>query len=596
MHPVEPSPSRKLAVLLHADVVGSTALVRLDETLAHQRIQGAFKRLSELISGHAGIAHEIRGDALVAEFAKASDAVAASVAFQIAHAAENEMLHDDIRPAVRIGIAIGEVLVADNTVTGEGIVLAQRLEQLAEPGGVCIQDAAYQTMPKRLPFAYKNLGENCLKGFDEPVKAYAVRQQADDVTTESAVARTGADVAPELSDKPSIAVLPFQNMSSDPEQAYFADGIAEDIITALSHIKQWFVVARNSSFVYKDRNVDIRDVAQKLGVRYVLEGSVRKGGSRLRITGQLIEAQSGTHLWADRFDGDLADVFALQDKIAESVVGAIEPSVLRAEIERSKRKPPKHVGAYDLYLQALPPLYAMRPDENEQALNLLHQAIALDSNYARALAYLAWAYQERLTRNWGAYGEDDASAAVGFARRAISADRNDALVMAFAGFALVMIARDYDQGLQATKRARELNPNIAFVSFIAGAALIIGGDPEQGLVCIEDAIRVSPGDPGAFFFYTGAALANLMCDRPAEACEMATRSARMYAGWDTTYRVLAAALVQLDRVEEARAAVQKLLELSPNMTVSSLRVLWPIRDASVLEKILDGLRTAGLPA
>ncbi|MFT5663031.1 MAG: adenylate cyclase [Gammaproteobacteria bacterium] len=413
---------------------------------------------------------------------------------------------------------------------------------------------------------------------------------------EAPTASATAEIAPlSLLDKPSIAVLPFVNMSNDLEQEYFADGISEDIITALSHIKQWFVVARNSSFVYKGRNVDIREIAKTLGVRYVLEGSVRKGGNKLRITGQLIEAESGTHLWAGKYDGDLDDVFDLQDKITESVVGAIEPSLRIAEIERSKRKPPKDIGAYDLYLQALPQLYAMKSDKNEQALDLLHKAIELDPNYAPALAYLGWGYEERITRNWGDYSDDDVKTASTLAHRAIEADRDDAHALALAGFVLVMIPRDYEQGLQAVRRARELNPNIAFVNFIIGASLIVSGNPSEGLICVENAIRVSPGDSGAFFFYTTAAFANLMCDRPAEAYELAIKSARMYRGWDTTYRVMAAALVQLDRVEEARSAIAKLLELAPTTTVAGLRERWPIRDKAFLNATLDALRVAGLP-
>jgi len=396
-------------------------------------------------------------------------------------------------------------------------------------------------------------------------------------------------------DKPSIAVLPFANMSNDPEQEYFADGIAEDIITALSHIKEWLVVARNSSFAYKGRNVDIREAAKQLGVRYVLEGSVRKGGNTLRITGQLIEAGTGTHMWAGKFDGGLDDVFALQDKITESVVGAIEPSLRRAEIERSKRKPPENVGAYDLYLRSLPHVYAMRPDDNEQALNLLHEAIELDPNYAPALAYLAWAYEQRLVRGWGAYGEDDAGLAVALARRAIEADRDDAHVMAAAGFVLVMVARDYEQGLQATERAHELNPNIAFVSMLVGVSQLFGGDPTEALVHFEDAIRVSPSDPGAFFFYSVAAMGHLFCGRPDEAYELARKSARMYPDWDTTYWAMVPALTQLGRVEEARSAISKLLELSPGVTVSRLRELLPIRNSESLDMILDGMTVAGLP-
>jgi len=299
-------------------------------------------------------------------------------------------------------------------------------------------------------------------------------------------------------------------------------------------------------------------------------------------------------MWADRFDGDLDDVFALQDKITESVVGAIEPSLRTAEIERSKRKPPENMGAYDLYLRSLPHIYAMRPDENHQALTLLHRAIELDPNYAPALAYLAWAYEQRLVRDWGGYGEDDAGLAVALARRAIEADRDDAHVMAAAGFVLLMVGRDYEQGLQATERAHELNPNIAFVSMLVGVSKLFGGDPTEALTHFEDAIRVSPSDPGAFFFYSVAALGHLFCGRPAEACDLAIQSARMYPDWDTTYWAMVPALTQLGRIEEARSAVSKLLELSPTATVSRLRDLLPIRNPIYLHMILDGMTAAGL--
>jgi tetratricopeptide (TPR) repeat protein len=354
-------------------------------------------------------------------------------------------------------------------------------------------------------------------------------------------------------------------------------------------------VARNSSFVYKGQSVDIRDVAEKLGVRYVLEGSVRKGGNRVRITGQLIDAESGTHLWANRFDGDLEDIFELQDKITESVVGAIEPSLRMAEIERSKHKPPGDMDAYDLYLRALPELNAMRPEQNKLALDYLHRAIELDPNYALALAHLAWAYEERLTRAWGDYGKDDEATSIAMARRAMSADRDDAMVLALSGFVLAMIARDYDQGLQAVRRAHEINPNIAFVTFMTGAVMLICDQAEEGLRLVEDAIRVSPGDPGVFFFYTSLALAHLCCGRPAEALEHANRAASIYAGWDTTYRVMASALAHLERMDEAAAAVARLRELAPDLTVSGLRVRWPLRNKDQLEMILDGLRRAGLP-
>ena len=590
--------TRKLAVIVHADVVGSTALVQLNETIAHQRMQSAFRRFAQFIESYGGATRELRGDALVAEYERASDAVTAALAFQQANAAHNAALDDELRPELRIGISIGEVVIADNTVTGAGVVLAQRLEQLAETGGVVAQGSVAETVPSRLPFEFVSLGEQTLKGFDQPVRAFAVKLEPGQDLPAPETGRAAPHAAaerPVVSDKPSIAVLPFDNMSNDPEQDYFADGIVEDIITALSHIKQWRVVARNSSFVYKGQNVDIRDVAKNLGVRYVLEGSVRKGGNRVRITGQLIDAESGTHLWASRFDGDLEDIFDLQDKVTESVVGAIEPSLRMAEIERSRHKPPHDMNAYDLYLRSLPELQAMRPEQNRQALDYLHRAIELDPAYALALAHLAWAYEERLTRDWGAYGDNDRETAISLARRAIAADRDDAMVLVLAGFVLVMIARDYDQGMQAVRRAREINPNIAFVTFLAGTALLFCDQVDAAIELIEHAIRVSPGDPGAFFFYSGLALAYLCKGRPQEALEHATRSASIYDGWDTTYRVMAAALAHLGRMDEANSAVERLLELAPNATVSGLRERWPFRNRDKLEKILQGLRLAGLP-
>ncbi len=591
-------PSRKLAVIVHADVVGSTALVQQDETVAHERIQSAFRRFAGIIEAYGGATRELRGDALVAEYDRASDAVTAALAVQRFNAEHAAALPDDIRPQLRIGISLGEVVIADGTVTGAGVVLAQRLEQLAAAGGVVVQGSVAETVPTRLPFDFDDLGEQSLKGFDQPVRAYAASLRGGHALPEPEAAGTQPPAeakTPQTDDKPSIAVLPFTNMSNDPEQEYFADGIVEDIITALSNIRQWRVVARNSSFVYKGQNVDIREAAAKLEVRYVLEGSVRKGGNRVRITGQLIDAETGSHVWADRFDGDLEDIFELQDRVTVNVVGAIEPSLRMAEIERSKRKPPHDMDAYDLYLRALPELQAMRPERNRQALDYLHQAIELDPDYALALAHLAWAYEERLTRAWGAYGEDDKTASIAMARRAMAADRDDALVLVLSGFVLAMIARDYDQGLQAVRRAHEINPNIAFVTFMTGAVMLICDQAEEGLKLVEDAIRVSPGDPGVFFFYTSLALAHLCCRRPEEALEHANRAASIYDGWDTTYRVMASALAHLGRMDEARAAVERLLELAPNITVSGLRERWPLRNKETLEMILDGLSRAGLP-
>ena len=384
-------------------------------------------------------------------------------------------------------------------------------------------------------------------------------------------------------------------MSNDPEQEYFADGMVEDIITALSRFNQLFVIARNSSFTYKGRAVDVRQVAKELGVRFVLEGSVRKAGNRVRITGQLIDAATGAHLWADRFDGDLEDVFELQDKITGSVVGAIEPTLRKAEIERVRRRPVENLDAYDLYLRALPHVYAFRPDENLAGLKLLQKAIELDPTNAPALAYAAWCLEQRLVRGWPPAGQDDAATAVALARRAIAAGSEDAMALVAAGFVLMMVARDYDTGLDAVRRALKLNPGSGFVAFLSGTALLFGGNPDDALVHEERAMALSPLDPGFFMFLSIAGIAHLFSGRPEPALELARRSAALYPDWDSTYWLLVPAYGQLDRPAEARAALAKLLSLSPGLTVSGARQRLPIRNRASLDMILDGLRKAGLP-
>jgi adenylate cyclase len=358
--------SRKLAVILHADVVGSTELVRQDESLAHRRIRDAFQLFSETIVRHNGLAHEIRGDAIVAEFPKASDGVAASIEFQAKNEAQVQELPDPIRPVLRIGIAMGEVVVADNTVTGEGIVLAQRLEQLAESGGICIQGAVYETIPRRLPYEYVNLGKRELKGFDEPIRVYAVKPRSQAHTqTQQKVTTT------DYADKPSIAVLPLSNMSGDSEQEYFSDGITEDIITELSRFTMLYVVARHSSFAFKGKRIDIKEIAEKLGAQYIVEGSVRRAGNRTRITAQLIDAGTGNHIWGERYDRELDDIFAVQDEVTRAIVATIAAQLGKTVSENAARKATTSIKSYEYLLQANRLYYRFNPEDNITAALLL---------------------------------------------------------------------------------------------------------------------------------------------------------------------------------------------------------------------------------
>jgi adenylate cyclase len=588
----EGSVERRLAAVLAADVVGYSRLMGIDEEGTLAQLKAHRRALVDpKIKDHRGRIVKTTGDGMLVEFASVVDAVRCAVEVQLGMAERNAGVPPERRIQFRIGINIGDIIIDGDDIFGDGVNIAARLEALAEPGEVWVSRTVREQVRDKLAFAFDDMGEREVKNIARPIKVYRIAAKEP-----AGAASSRASGAPSLPQKPSIAVLPFTNMSGDPEQEYFADGMVEDIITALSRFNQLFVIARNSSFTYKGRAVDIRQVAKELGVRYVLEGSVRKAGNRVRITGQLIDAATGAHLWADRFDGGLEDVFDLQDKITENVVGAIEPTVRKAEIQRARRQPVENLDAYDLYLRALPHLYVFRPDENLVALDLLNKAIDLDPDFALALAYAAWCLEQRVVRGWPPVGADDVGTATALARRAIAAGGEDAMALVVGGFVLVMVARDYDAGLDAVRRALALNPGSGFVTIQSSAAQIFAGDPEEALVQAERAMALSPLDPGFHLYLTIVGFAHLLAGRPNQALEWAKKSAALYPDWDTTYWVLVPACVQLDRMPEARAALAKLQSLSPGLTVSGARQRLPIRNPASLEMILDGFHKAGLPA
>jgi adenylate cyclase len=579
---------RRLAAILAADVVGYSRLMQLDEAGTVAALKGRRAQvLRPAVEGHRGRIVKFMGDGVLIEFASAVDAVECAVELQRSMEAANAGSPDERRIVLRIGVNLGDVMVEGSDLYGDGVNIAARLEALAEPGGVLLSETVFNHVRGKVPVGFEDLGPQNLKNMAEPVRAYKVAGAAP---SGAAAART-----PEQSSKASIAVLPFNNMSGDAEQEYFADGMVEDIITALSRFEQLFVIARNSSFTYKGRAVDVRQVSRDLGVRFVLEGSVRKAGTRLRITGQLIDAANGSHLWADKFDGGLEDVFDLQDKITDQVVGAIEPTLRRVEIERVRRKPVENLDAYDLYLRALPHLYAFRPDENVTALRLLTRAIELEPTYASALAHAAWCYEQRIVRGWHTVGKDDVPTAIALARRAVACGGGDAVALIVGGFVLVMVARDLDTGLDAVRRAVALNPGSGIVSLLAAGALVFAGDPEDALIHGERAMALSPLDPGFHMYLSVAGLAHLFSGRVERALDLAKKSAALYADWDTTYWVLVPAYVQLGRMAEAQAALAKLVSLTPGLTVSGARRRLPIQNPASMEMVLDGFRKAGLP-
>lgn len=586
--------NRKLAAILVADIVGFSRLTGADE-------DGVLARLRTLrsdvidptIAVHNGRVVKRTGDGALVEFRSVVQAVRCAIEIQDIMAERNAGVPSERRIEFRIGVHLGDVVEeGDGDLMGDGVNIAARLEGIAEAGAICISEDAYRQVRSRLDLSVKDMGEQALKNIAEPMKVYALQ-----VGSANRPLGRQPDVSaqPAVRNKPSIAVLPFANMSGDADQDYFVDGMAEDIITALSKFEQLFVIARNSSFVYKGRAVDIMQVGRELGVHYVLEGSVRRAGDRVRITGQLINAETGTHLWADKFDGHLEDVFDLQDRITASVVAAIEPTVRKAEIERARNKQPENMGAYDLFLQALPHIYQVQPESNLKALGFLMRAIDLDPEYAPALAHASWGLVQRITRPWDDYSEDDPGLAISLARRALAVGSDDAQAVVLGGFTLVMLREDYLTGLEAIKRAVDLNPGSGFVNAIAGCALVFGDDAETGLKLLDNAMLLGPKDPSFFSHLLVAAFGYLSAKRPEKGLELALRSIAMNSNWDSSYLALIAAYSALGRQDDAKAAAKKLLAIHPEASATRYDQVLPIRNDAFRSMIVTSLKQAGVP-
>jgi len=588
-------PSRKLAVILHADVVGSTALVQRDETLTHERTRYTFLAFSETIEAYGGMTCELRGDALVAEFERASDAISAALAFQAKNAESNARYGDDIQPQLRIGISMGEVVIADNTVTGAGVVLAQRLEQLADPGGVCIQAAVYETAPQRLPYEYDSLGEQKVKGFEDPVRVYTVSlEDGKAIPSPDPVARPDKPEL-ELLDKPSIAVLPFTNMSGDLDQEYFADGISEDIITGLSKFAYFFVISRNSTFTYKGASVNVNQVARDLGVQYVLEGSVRKFESRIRITVQLVDAIADKLVWAERYDRELKDVFQVQDEIAQSIVTSVAPEYFSAEMRRAQRIEERNLHAWDAFMRGYWHFLRFTENDNAAAQRLLRKAMVLDPQRSNYHSLLATSHVMDAFYGWSESREASLREAGEYAEAALAMDDQDTQALRAIGL-FHFYSKNHDVALSYYERAVAVNPNEAENRALLGAALGVSGDYDAALDQIETAMRLSPRDGLLASWYSNLGIAAFLADREEGAAEWARKAVQANPQFPGGYRTLAASYGNLGRLTEAETAREKLQELLPHLTIAHLRERLPyFRKLDDLERYLSGLKRAGLP-
>src|ERR1700737_1719584 len=484
------SQTRRLAAILAADVAGYSRLMGADEEGTLERLKALRRDLVDpKINEHHGRIVKTTGDGMLVEFASVVDAVRCAVAVQQAMPERNTGVGADSGIELRIGINLGDVIVEGDDLYGDGVNIAARIEALAGAGGVFVSNTVHDHVRDRLPFVFEDLGEQQVKNIARPVRVYRVGPRASGPQA----AGTAAILPPlPLPDKPSIAVLPFANMSGDPDQEYFADGMVEEIITALSRIRWLFVIARNSSFTYKGQAVDVKQIGRELGVRYVLEGSVRKAGGRVRITGQLIDATSGTHLWADRFDGSLEDVFELQDQVAVSVAGVIEPALRAAETPRSAARPTTDLTAYDLYLRAVAIFFPITKERIVKALGLFEQAIAIDPGYGPALSWAAMCHLRLITEGWAEVPETARREASDLARQALQVGENDPRILANAAVVLAVLGEHIGAMIGLVDRALALNPSFARGWNLSGLLRVWAGQPDLAIEHVETALRLSP--------------------------------------------------------------------------------------------------------
>ncbi len=597
------SRTRRLAAILAADVAGYSRLMGVDEEGTLERLKALRSELLDpKIAEHHGRIVKTTGDGMLVEFPSVVDAVRCAVGVQHTMTERNTGVAGDDRIELRIGINLGDVIVEGDDLYGDGVNIAARIEALADAGGVFVSNTVHDHVRDRLPFVFEDLGERQVKNIARPVRVFRVRvtlthpvadapgsplsrNAGEGAERQRREAGEGSPPLP-LPNKPSIAVLPFANMSGDPEQGYFADGMVEEITTALSRIRWLFVIARNSSFTYKGQSVDVKQVGRELGVRYVLEGSVRKAGREVRITAQLIDAVSGAHLWADRFDGSLEDVFQLQDNVAISVAGVIEPALQAAETARAVSRPTDDLTAYDLYLRA----YAMvlaSARQIPEALRLMERAIARDPHYGPALAWAGFCCHRLFHDSQSENPAADRRKGIEFARRALEAAGDDPGVLANAAQTLAYFGEDIGAAIALIDRALALNPNYARGWNISGVLWLWAGLPDVAIGHAETSLRLSPrADVGAALTLIGAS--HFYARRFDEAVPRLRVAVEEYPGFPQPYRVLAACYAHLGRLDDARAIVERLRAITPVVVPDADYM----RNSEHRQLLLSGLRLA----
>ena len=578
---------RRLAAIVSLDVAGYSRLMGVDDsgTLAalktHRR-----ELIDPKIAEHNGRIVKTTGDGLLLEFSSVVDAIRCAIEVQRGMDERNAGVAPDKRLDFRVGISVGDIIIDGDDIFGDGVNVAARLEALAEPGGICASNAVREQVHGDLEAMFVDIGEQTLKNIAQPIRVYQI-------AFNGAEARAAFTLT--LPDKPSIAVLPFQNLSDDPKQEYFADGIVEDIITAMSRMRWLFVIARNSSFTYKGRAVDVKQVGRDLGVRYVVEGGVRNAGKLVRITAQLINASTGAHLWADRFDGALEDIFDLQDRVTARIVGAIAPKLEHAEIERAKHKPTASLDAYDYYLRGMASFHRLTREAIDEALQLFYKAIELDPDFASAHGMAAICYARRKSNGWVVNRVQEATETARLVRRVAQCGKDDAVGLATGGVALAVVAGDFDDGASMIDRALMLNPNLAHAWRFSGMVRMFLGEHELAIEHYERAMRLNPLDPEIFWTHGLLAAAHFFAGRYDEASSWAEMSLREQSNWPPAARVAAASHALAGRLERAQNAMARLRQLDPALRVSNISDVINLRRPADFARYAEALRKAGLP-
>lgn len=592
-HMPEDRVDRRLAAIFAGDIAGYSRLMGSDEEGTLRQLKAHRKELvNPKITEHHGRIVKTTGDGMLVEFVSVVDAVRCAVDIQRGMAERNTEVPPEKRIQFRIGINVGDIISDDNDIYGDGVNVAARLEALAEPGGICVSRSVHDQVRDKLSFGFEDMGEQIVKNIARPISVHRV--QLSEITGPIVVKSGGAVTRPDAasSSRPSIAVLPFVNLSGDPEQEYFADGISEDIITGLSKLRWFFVIARNSSFAYKAKAVDVKLVSRELGVRYVLEGSVRKGGNRVRITAQLIDASTGNHIWADRYDGELTDIFTLQDEITTKVVAAIEPKLLEAEYMRSHERSPEDIGAWGMVIRANSLFWRLTKEDGEAAISMLNQAVERYPDYAPAHSMLAFVLLVSGYVGW-VHAEPQVKRAAGLAARAAALDDSDP----WAHLALGHVAytqRRTDEAKEEFQRALDLNPNFAAGHGYLGVALAHAGRSDEAIAHLEQAIRMSPHDPQNAVFSTALAAAHYLAGRYTEAVSFSRKALQQRAGFAGAHRIHCASLAQAGQIEEAHAAMARLKELQPDISIAWIEGHLLYTTPGPMAKFVEGMRKAGL--